>query len=502
MYEQLDIEYLISSLLNTTSANRSINTSRGFFENFINNKVGMNLETFLPHLFKVLNGYDDPSDWIAAHFDGILHEQPAIGEHSDQIEYRIWPMMVNKSFSILPILTAPQEDMYLISCPSQFVIGSMNRYPSYLNKDGKERERMRALIEDYAEYLGKFYGTSAGFIPDSVTKINNITNMQFDTRFNFPASSKADAGTQEKEKTREPVMKWVYEPMGKWAAANGSGAYANGSDVWWVVESALGSISYSVGVFTHETAHNQDHKYFYSGAGRRNGTGAEAHANGVIAQNMGEETVVFNLIKNNNITDDITTNLTFDRINTAEKIHSYYREMYETKYVLEYIAGQAFLKLTPEEQAKVAVQVQHPTTGLTYNTEYKRLTAEDFRKMKLTKIEDLWDNKIAIRGTGVSANAQEGDYGSESFYNLYFYIPANEAGVADSQTFKRLGYEMLGYAGYDKGFINFMSMRAPTDLEALKKITGNKNITWKEYKMSRYENVEKNVNNIQYYNIN
>ena len=38
---------------------------------------------------------------------------------------------------VLPILTAPQEDMYLISVPSQIVIGSMNRYETYLKKDGQ-----------------------------------------------------------------------------------------------------------------------------------------------------------------------------------------------------------------------------------------------------------------------------------------------------------------------------------------------------------------------------
>ena len=351
--------------------------------------------------------------------------------------------------------------------------------------------------------LGLFYGTAAGFIPNSVSRINSFSvNAQYDTRFGFPASDKADAGTQSAGTTRDPVMKWVYEAIGgAWAAANGSGAYANGYNVWWVADAALGGVNRAVHVFTHETAHNQDNKYFYSGNGRRPNTGAESHADGVIAQDIGTSTAVFNLIKNFAIDTDYATNLTYERINTEEKINSYYREMYETKYVLEYLAGQAFLRLSPEEQAKIGIQMQHNTTGSNYKTTYVRLTADDFRNMNLKTMSDLWDNQIAIRGTGSSADTWTGRYGYDSFFNLHFYIPNNPNGAPDVNTFKNTGFEMLGYAGYDKGFITYMSGRSKNDLQAIIKITGDDTMTWKKYKLSRYDNVAKNLNNITFFDI-
>ena len=504
-HQDLNPTYLINSVVNTNTNtnNRATNNTVSFYNSFIQGKTTMSLPNFLAYLFKTLNDYDDPSDWVKDHFKGILYEQEATGSYSKDIIYRIWPIMSRShTHVILPILSAPQEDMYMISCPSQFVIGSMNRYSTYLNKDGNERARMLDAIKSYSERLGLFYGTSAGFIPNAVTRLNSSrVNAQYDTRFYFPASTKADAGTQSAGTTRDPVMKWVYEAIGgAWAAANGSGAYANGYNVWWVVDCALGG-DRAVHVFTHETAHNQDGGYFYSGNGRRPQTGAESHADGVIAQDIGAVSSIFNLTKNFGLESDYATNLTTERINTQEKIDSYYREMYDTKYVLEYLAAKAFLKLTPEEQAKVAIQMQHNTTGANYTTKYVRLTADDFRKMNLKTVEDLWDNQLALRGTGTSPHTWNGRYGYDSFFWLDFYIPNNPNGAPDVNTFKNTGYEMLGYAGYDKGFINYMSGRSANDLVALRKITGDDTMTWKKYKLSRYEKVEKNLNQIKYYDL-
>ncbi len=498
----LNTNYLITSVLNTSESNRATNNTVNFYNAILKGKVNMNFQDFLPYVFKTLNGYDDPSDWIVDHFEGILYEQSATGTYSDEVIYRIWPIMArNHMHVVLPILSAPQEDMYIITCPSQFIIGSLNRYSTYLNKDGNERTRMYDIIVRYANALGDFYGISAGFIPNAVNLLNtNRVNIQYDTRFYFPASDKADEGTQSAGTTRDPVMKWVYEAIGgAWAAANGAGAYATGYDVWWVVDSALGDINRSIHVFTHETAHNQDGSYFYGGNGRRWYTGAEAHADGVIAQEFGSNAQFFNVTNNFAIESDYTTNLTYERINTEEKIDSYYREMFETKYVLEYLAAQAFLRLSYEEQAKVAIQLQYSTTSTSNATSYVRLTAEDFENMDLQTVADLWDNQIAIRGTGSSPSAQNGSYGFDSFYNFYFHIPNNPKGTSDTNTFKNTGYEMLGFAGYDKGFITYMSRRSTDDLDAIQKITGDSTMTWRTYKLNRYANVENNLNKITYF---
>lgn len=100
-----------------------------------------------------------------------------------------------------------------------------------------------------------FYGVSLNWISNSETLLNSFVNIQYDSRFSFPSSEYADAGTQNSGTIKDPVMKWVYEAIGSFGAANGSATYANGTDVYGIVESALGG-EYAFSIFSHETAHN------------------------------------------------------------------------------------------------------------------------------------------------------------------------------------------------------------------------------------------------------
>ena len=45
--------------------------------------------------------------------------------------------------------------------------------------------------------------------------------------------------------------------------------------------------------------------------------------------------------------------------------------------------------------------------------------------------------------------------------------------LRDTHSFKRLGQEMLGLAGYEKGYMVYISALSKNDLEALRTITGN-----------------------------
>lgn len=222
-----------------------------------------------------------------------------------------------------------QEDMYLISVPSQLMIGSLNRYESYLNKDGNERQRMRRIAEEYAEKMSIFYGVSSQWMSGSAETLNSFVNIQFYTR--------------------------------------------------------------------------------------------------------------------------MTNNLSY------------------------------------EQQAAVAVQAEHTEAGNnSMKTVYRRLTADEIRGMDLKDMEDLWDNRISIRTSQnypeTVGTATDGSYGFESFYCMNWYQSHNDNGSPDTHSFKRLGREMLGVAGYEKGYMVYMSALSENDLDALRKITGDDTITWKNIK--------------------
>ncbi len=506
--EKMTAPVLTEKLLTAASDQRETHRTVVFYNNVLKNYTEEALMDFLGGLSYRIAGYDEPSDWFAGQFAGILKEQPASGG-AEGIRYRIWDILSGlddgRKSIILPILTAPQEDMYVISLPSQLMIGSLNRYPTYLIKDGGERERMQEIIDIYAEKMGTFYGVSSTWMSGAADRLNSFVNIQYDTRLNFPQSEAADAGDQDKNKTRDPVMKWVYEANNTISAKNGSAAFADGSNVYWVLEAALGTSDYIFFTFSHETAHNQDGRYFYGGAGRREGTGAEAHADGNIAQEMRDGCMVFNISKINDLGVEMTNNFSFERINSPEKIKDYYSKMFETGYVLDYLAAQAFLRLTPEQQAAVAVQAEHiPGGNASFSTAYKDVTVEQIKQMDLQDIEDLWKNKISIRNlkkgsTETVGTATSGSYGFESFYYMNWYQSHNDSGSPDTHSFKRLGMEMLGVGGYEGGYQIYMSALSENDLDALQKITGDKNITWKQYKQNRFKNVADNLSNIPYF---
>ena len=93
------------------------------------------------------------------------------------------------------------------------------------------------------------------------------------------------------------------------------------------------------------------------------------------------------------------------------KSTSYYKEMFDTGYVLDYLAAQAFFELTPHQQAAVAVQAEHTAGGnASMTTTYKKLTAEEIDAMDLDSMEDLWDNRISVRKCGVLSGKDRNSY--------------------------------------------------------------------------------------------
>ena len=195
-------------------------------------------------------------------------------------------------------------------------------YRTYLNKDGNEREQDAGRSSDvYAEKMGIFYSVSSAVDERlSASQLNSFVNIQYDTRLELPRERRLQRlGTRIRTTTRDPVMKWVYEANNTISAKNGSAAFADGSNVYWVWDPALGTSDYTFFTFSHETAHNQDGRYFYGGAGRREGTGAEAHADGNIAQEMRDGCMVFNISKINDMGVEMTNNFSYERIDSAEK---------------------------------------------------------------------------------------------------------------------------------------------------------------------------------------
>lgn len=484
--KELTREFLVDSVIEGDRTDT--HQTAAFFQKYIQPKAELDLYNALER-FITLAGYEDPNEWFKDTFNGILKEQNVLGvDETGDITYRIWDNMeklgMNRSI-LLPVLTAPQEDMILVSGPTQLFLSSINRYKE--SNTEQSRKEMEAVLDTYCQWLGNYYGSIVNLVPEAKERMKNILCINFDTRLDY--QSIKYPGLQEPTVTEEPVFKWVNESLQKWCATNGAGAYANGTDTFYVHYPTFWSEG-EFSTFSHENAHNQDGRLFYQGFGRRKGSGAEDHAGGLLEQEFGNGTMTFNLTRDYAYTADIVVNSTVERINTPEKLHDYYRDMFDAGYVLDYMISKAFLKLSPLEQSKLAVKAveTYSEDGISMTLQYVKVSEEEIIAMDLKTIGDLIENKLALRNT--EGQITNNSYYVDIFWNVQWYQPHNPTGASDGSSFKRLSHEMLGVGGYENGLMTWASGKSENDLDALRTITNNPENTFNQYKNTRFNEVE------------
>lgn len=488
LYDNIDAIIMTNEVL-ATNANRNTNAAHTFYSSKIANYTNKtNIGSFIDYFIKTVGGYEDVNDWFSQNYQGLVLEVQAKGYENSNIEYRAWKHLKQRENYLLPLLTLPDNAAYVIACPSQIMVGAQRVYISDPD-DESQRASLYERMVSMGNLIIEFYGTAAGLVPHE--RFNMYSDIQIDTYNTLE-------GSQVTGETEEPFHKYFNDAGNWWGTAlKGVGAYAYGDRIYWVVYKALGDTSFNT--WSHETGHDQDSKIFLYGNGRRPGSGAEDYADGNTSQSVADGAYNFNLAYNNDNAADKANNLTTDRINSIDKIESYYKNMIDTLDFLDYIEALAFLDLSPEKQSKIGVQVFYPQKDDTEQeagdstTGYKVITADEFATMNLKTVEDLWDNRIIIY-PGITKTTTIGTnrYGYKTTDARRWYQPHNDNGVPDSYSLKQLAWEMLGIGGYEGGYITYYSGISQNDLEAIRKVTGDATMTWKKYKMIRYEMMKEN----------
>ncbi len=466
----------------------------------------------------------EPDRWVAKTFKGYLTEQSV--DLNQNIHYTLWDHMKYQDNGYnsnwynytLPILTLPENAAYIISTPTQFIIGAQRTYTTNPD-DTQEQELLRARIESYASRMKEYY-TNAYEILGDVKYLNDINTIQIDKRYTLDANG--NTVFQNPYTTEEPFHKNFNEVIGQWAYNDYNAATANGLYIIWRVEGLLdgrldqGS-EYTFHTWSHETAHNMDARLFLKNNSRRFDGGGEDYADGNLTQSFGDGDIVMNLSRNLQGTkSNISANLTPDRIDSPSEIHDFYKKVFETIYIMDYLEGKAFLELSPLEQSKIAVQVSYPNEGkytgdenhLNYKyTLYQAIDEEQYQNMQLETVDDLYDNQLVIFPSVIYSTYTDNRYGGENIYKAHWYQPHNDYGRPDSYSLKWFAYEMLGYKGYDNGYIEYYSnihstengkyKNYKTDLMALQRITNDTSMTFEKYKKMRFSEVENHLQDIQ-----
>ena len=478
----------------------------------------------------------DMDEWTASQFKGILVEIPVEG-HKDDIDYTLWDHLSTEDTAhsgtnykiynyALPILTLPETAGYIISAPAQFTIGAQRVYMTDPT-DPKELEPFKKKMSAYIGRISSYYNTIYDILDDQ-TLLNNMHLYQIDKRTTKDVSGASVF--QMPYTTEEPFHKNFDEVVNVWPAEYGVNAGNWGDHLEWNVAGFMDSELTTDGTidpghptfmtWSHETAHYFDARLFLENYGRRFNAGGEDYCEGFLMQQFGPRDIVMNLTEKYNSNQRVASNMNPERINSKAKIKDFYSKVFETLYVMDYIEAQAFMKLTNEQKAVLGFQANYPDeakykdTNEFYKarlvTQYKQLTAEEWEAMELNDIDDLIKNRITMV-PGLYEVGSRGDnlYGGEGIANIHWYQPWNPDGRPDSYSLKWISYEMLGYKGYDEGFIEYASNKDnitqngvnnfKSDSMALKKITGYDSMD--EYKKDRFAATKEKLEHLQYIDI-
>lgn len=488
-----------------------------FYNNSLRKYTGSSsIGYFLDGVISNIGGYENVDDWFTEYFGGrnILSEISV--DNNPNMLYRGWFRLKKNARMILPVITMPENSTYMIAGPFHLQFGAQQLYHKNPETDAGRAEVLRN-VNEHVSLVKKHVSTLAGAFDDG--KWSSYCIMSYDctkaitgfktTYFpgtNIPIGTKP-VYTQGKVGQEQPFFKNFSEVLNLWQPPGSSAGVANNAGFLWF-QATPGLTNFDT--WTHEMEHALDDKIMLYKRGTR--VRAETLTEGNVEQrvNWSENNLVqdvgpyyFNTTFYLNKEGNATQNLTPERINTKEKLENYYKGQQNALDLLDYIEGKAFIKLTPEQQAKIATRMSISAGWTSWGT----ITKEQATAMNLTSLESLYDNRIVLRPTnawGVSVrglNVINGigsnDYGFESVWVNRWFIGHLDGGYADAFSTKRNFFEMLGYAGVE-GYVIYGSKASANDLDAIKKITKmvtGTEMDWKQYKMSRYATIEENLSN-------
>lgn len=498
----------------------------GFYINCLKKYTGSStVGYFLDYIISNIGGYENVDDWFTEYFGtrNILSEI-SVDDRPD-ILYRGWYQLKKNQRMILPVVTMPEASTYLITGPAHFQIG-----PAQLYHKNPETAAGRAEVESkvkaHSTLVKRHFTTLAGSFDSG--KWNNYCIMCYDCTkgitgyresyitiggVKIPTGKIVPVYTQGRVGANQNFFKNFSEVFGLWQPTGSAGGVGNTAGFLWFIAQP-GLTNYDT--WTHEFEHALADKIMLFQRGMR--LKMEIMTQGNVEQrddwslnNLNQDVgpYYFNTSFYLNKEGNATQNLTPERINTKEKLENYYKGQQNALDLLDYVEGKAFIKLTPEQQAKIATKMSQSAGYSSWGT----ITAEQATAMNLTSLEALYDNRImlrpnnawgvSVRGLTVINSIGADDYGYESIWVNRWYLGHWDGGYADAFSSKRNLFEMLGYAGV-AGYVTYGSRASSSDLDAIRKITQSVTGTamdWKQYKMSRYATVEENINNNKYIDV-
>ena len=420
---------------------------------------------------------------------------------------------------LLPLLTLPEEDVYVISNLSTLAFGGYERYRDRVNNtvlSGEElRQYVRAKVDQSAEWQRDHYDIWYHLLsPEYKEKL--FRSVMVSDGFGMKDSNSNYYWATLSDKAIDSIYNF-FGPTGKWyGESKGAGAYANGSEVHYVSDRLLDK--YGTSVYTHEMVHNSDGHIYFEGKGRREGLGAELYALGLLqsADSLDKDAIVLNTLYKGD-KDSPTRLHTYDptsRFTSAAALQEYVHGMYDVLYTLDAMEANAILTKSNDVKKKWFRKIENFYIEDKYHKQthagnsVRPLT--DAEVSKLTSLDALIDNDIINR----RAYRDKSDYTRNGYHLISMFSPiyaalSNPKGAPGDIMFRKTAYELLAEKGYQDGFLPYVSNQYAeeakrngditysdwlrkdvgliTDSLVLKNVFANKYGSWAEFKKDMFD---------------
>ncbi|MFH6709936.1 ZmpA/ZmpB/ZmpC family metallo-endopeptidase [Streptococcus suis] len=365
---------------------------------------------------------------------------------------------------LLPLLTLPQENIFIITNMNTIAIGSYEHYVDDYSTV-ENRDKVRQMVDlaaerqrDNADFWYKMLDeTNRDKLFRSV--LNNEGYVMY-----------GKDGTKSYRNLTADVdaIQDFYSPINKWYREHPSikTAFADGSETYYITYDML--TDYGTALYTHEMVHNQDGDIYLKGYGRRIGQGMEVYAQGLLQNvfNVTEMNLGFNAVYNSDDANRVHVGDPVARFNSEADFNEYYHNQFDVLYLLDYLEGTNIL--AQSDAAKKAwlrkienYYVQNNGVDTHAGNSARALTDDEVASLKT--FNDLIDQSIIVQRQYVNNTANtskkwdRNSYVSVPMFAANFSALSNSNGSPGDIMFRRMAFELIAAKGYTDGFVPYTS---------------------------------------------
>ncbi|HFI0449432.1 TPA: ZmpA/ZmpB/ZmpC family metallo-endopeptidase [Streptococcus suis] len=365
---------------------------------------------------------------------------------------------------LLPLLTLPQENIFIITNMNTIAIGSYEHYVDDYSTV-ENREKVRQMVDlaaerqrDNADFWYKMMDeTNRDKLFRSV--LNNEGYLMY-----------GKDGTKSYRNLTADVdaIQDFYGPINKWYREHPSikTAFADGSETYYITYDMLSD--YGTALYTHEMVHNQDGDIYLKGYGRRMGQGMEVYAQGLLQNvfNVTEMNLGFNAVYTSDDANRVHVGDPVARFNSEADFNEYYHNQFDVLYLLDYLEGTNIL--AQSDAAKKAwlrkienYYVQNNGVDTHAGNSARALTDDEVASLKT--FSDLIDQSIIVQRQYVNNTANtsrkwdRNSYVSVPMFAANFSALSNSKGSPGDIMFRRMAFELIAAKGYTDGFVPYAS---------------------------------------------